>query len=263
MTESVHGLPLAGGAPVPIGVIAALSRAPVKSMRAESLPAAAVGFQGIQGDRRFAFIQGHNQSPFPWLTAREVPQLLLYQATLRDPAAPDVCGAQVTTPDGREFDVFSADLSADLRRQLPPRLRAQPIYAVHLKSAHDGEPLSLVTTHALERLAARLDGPVDPRRFRANVIINTAGSPWPDEQTWVGARVQLGAGAAAVGLAITRGDPRCMMPNLHPDTAQQDPRVLRIIAQEQGNLMGVYASVAQAGTIRVGDPVYLLPTAPG
>jgi uncharacterized protein YcbX len=262
MPESSNGAPAAGGAPIPVGVIASLSRAPVKSMRAEALSEASVGFQGIRGDRRFAFIQGADHSHFPWLTAREVPRMLLYQAALLDPADPDHCGARVTTPDGRELDVFSDELCEELRGQLKPRLRDQPIYAVHLKSAHDAEPMSLITTYALERLAARLGGALDPRRFRENVIINTAGSPQPDEQTWVGARLQIGEGAGAAVLAITRGDPRCMMPNLHPDTARQDPRVLRIITAEQSSIMGVYAAVAQAGVIRVGDPVYLLPAAP-
>src|SRR5579859_174488 len=263
MTQAVSSPLQTGGASVLVGVVESLSRAPVKSMRAAALDAASIGFQGIRGDRRFGFIQRHDHSPFPWLTAREVPRLLLYQAALVDPADPDNCGVRVTTPDGRELDVFSDALIAELREQLPPRLRNQPIYAVHLKSAHDAEPLSLGTTHALARLSARLGDAVDARRFRQNVIVNTAGSPRPDEQTWVGAGVRIGDGAEAAVVAITRGDSRCVIPNLHPDTAQQDPRVLRIIAQEQENLMGVYASIAQRGTIRVGDPVYLLPAAAG
>ena len=243
---------------IPVGIIDSLNRYPVKSMRAEALTEAKVRFQGIAGDRRFAFIQGRNHSRFPWLTAREVPRMLLYRATLVDPADPDNSSATVTTPDGRELDVFSDELMEELKGQLRESARNQPIYAVHLKSAHDAEPISLMTTHAVQRLAERIGSPVDPRRFRQNLIINTTDSPSPDEQTWVGGRIMIGDGDRAPIITITRGDARCMMPNLHPDTAVQDPRILRTIAQEQDNLMGVYASVAKPGAIRVGDPVYLI-----
>ena len=262
MTELVRGQTEVRQRGTQVGVVDSLSRYPVKSMRAEALTEAKVGFQGIAGDRRFAFIQGRDHSAFPWLTAREVPRMLLYQAALVDPAHPDDSTALVTTPEGRELDVFSDELLAELKGQLRDSLGDQPIYAVHLKSAHDGEPISLVTTHAVQRLAERIGSAVDPRRFRQNLIINTADSPLPDEQTWAGARLMIGEGNRAAIVSITRGDPRCMMPNLHPDTAVQDPRILRTIAQEQDNLMGVYASVAQQGRIRVGDPVYLIASTP-
>jgi len=242
----------------PVGTVVQLSRCPVKSMGAEPLTAARVNFQGIMGDRRFAFIQGRDQSHFPWLTAREVPQMLLYQAALTDPNNPDKCGAIVTTPGGQHLDLFSAELVEELRAQAPPRLRDQPIYAVHLKSAHDGEAISLITTYAVDRLAERAGMVVDVRRFRENLVIDTTGSPQPDEQTWVGRQVRIGDGPDAPLFPITRGDPRCMIPNLDPDTAEQDPCILRTIAQQQDNLMGVYAAVAQAGTLRLGATVYLI-----
>lgn len=261
MTELVGGQTELRQTVIPVGVLASVSRYPVKSMRGESLTEAEVRFQGICGDRRFAFIQGRDHSRFPWLTAREVPRMLLYQAALINPADPDNSGALVTTPEGRQLDVFSDELIAELKGQLRGSARNQPIYAVHLKSAHDAEPISLVTTHAVQRLAERMGGAVDARRFRENLVVDTTDTSCPDEQTWIGARLVIGTGDRATTLAVTRGDERCMMPNLHPDTAVQDGRILRTIAQEQDNIMGVYASVAQRGTIRVGDPVYLIAAA--
>jgi uncharacterized protein YcbX len=246
---------------IPVGVLASLHRYPVKSMRGEDLTEAEIRFQGIRGDRRFAFIQGHDRSRFPWLTAREVPRMLLYQAALADPADPDNSPVLVTTPEGRQLDVFSDELLDELRSQWRAPARNQPIYAVHLKSAHDAEPMSLVTTHALRRRSERLGEAVDARRFRENLVIDTDGAPCPDEQTWIGGRLVIGSGPGAVTLAVTRGDERCMMPNLHPDTAVQDGRILRTITQQQDTIMGVYATVAQQGTIHVGDPVYLIAAA--
>ena len=40
---------------------------PVKSMRGESLAEARLGFRGLVGERRFAFIQTANTAGFPWL----------------------------------------------------------------------------------------------------------------------------------------------------------------------------------------------------
>ncbi len=59
-----------------VGVIRQLTRYPVKSMQGEALPFAALTLQGFAEDRRYAFVQATSRSPFPWLTVRELPELL-------------------------------------------------------------------------------------------------------------------------------------------------------------------------------------------
>jgi uncharacterized protein YcbX len=242
---------------IPVGVVQQLSRYPVKSMHAESLADADVTLHGVLGDRRFAFIQGSDHSRFPWLTAREIPRMMLYTPAFVDPADPDNSPVLVTTPDGRQLDLFSPDLLEELRAQLKPRLRNQPIFPVHLSSAFDSAHISVITTHALHKLSALVGEPVEPRRFRANLIVDTTGSPQPDEQTWIGSQLVIGEGDAAI-VALTKGDARCMMPNVHPDTAVQDPRILRTIARKQDNIMGVYGCIVKRGHIGVGDTVRLI-----
>jgi uncharacterized protein YcbX len=245
---------------IQVGVVERLSRYPVKSMRGEALTEANVTFEGIAGDRRFAFIQGHKRTNFPWLTGREIPRMVLYAATLVDPSDPDKSHVMVTTPEGKHFDIFSEDLVAELKEQLTERERNQPIYPAHLKSAFDTTHISLVTTYALKKLSDLVGEEIEPRRFRENLIINSNGSEQPDEQNWIGSRIIIGQGDKSAIVALTKGDERCVMPNLHPDTAKQDPRILRNIAQKQNNIMGVYGCVVQRGTIRLGDPVYLIPS---
>ena len=58
-------------------------------------------------------------------------------------------------------------------------------------------------------------------------------------------------------LAVTSRDARCMMINLDPDTGAQDGCVLRTVVRLNNNNAGVYGTVVQTGTIRVGDPVRL------
>jgi MOSC domain-containing protein YiiM len=49
-----------------------------------------------------------------------------------------------------------------------------------------------------------------------------------------------------------------MMINLDPDTAKQDPRVLKTVVNLNNNNAGVYGTIVQTGTIRVGQPVSLI-----
>ena len=55
-----------------IGTVAALYRYPVKAMAGESLTEAELGWFGLPGDRRYAFVQSDHTGDFPWLTIREL-----------------------------------------------------------------------------------------------------------------------------------------------------------------------------------------------
>jgi len=46
--------------------------------------------------------------------------------------------------------------------------------------------------------------------------------------------------------------------NLHPDTAEQDPRVLKEVARSRNVCAGIYAAIDRIGTLRVGDRVRLV-----
>ena len=47
---------------VEVGVVKQLYRFPVKSMRGEALEAANVYWHGLDGDRRYAFVQANNRT---------------------------------------------------------------------------------------------------------------------------------------------------------------------------------------------------------
>src|SRR5438045_5105571 len=68
-----------------IGRIESVWRYPVKSMAVEELPETYAGFAGIWGDRLFAFKSAATPVGFPYLTAREAHQLLMYRPRFRDP----------------------------------------------------------------------------------------------------------------------------------------------------------------------------------
>jgi hypothetical protein len=51
---------------------------------------------------------------------------------------------------------------------------------------------------------------------------------------------------------------RCVMVTLPQGDLPHDPRVLRTVVREAEQCVGLYASVAAPGRVRVGDPVELL-----
>jgi hypothetical protein len=78
------------------------------------------------------------------------------------------------------------------------------------------------------------------------------------EDGWVGGTLLFGNGEPRPAVRATLRDVRCMMLNLDPDTGTQDPRVLKTVVRLNENNAGVYGTVVQTGTIRVGDAVSLV-----
>ncbi len=71
-------------------------------MRGESLPEVGLGWYGLDGDRRFAFIRGdQTNSGFPWLTGRQIPEMLQYAPRFVAPDNLLQSEVDVETPRGR------------------------------------------------------------------------------------------------------------------------------------------------------------------
>src|SRR5258708_7827312 len=90
----------------PVGRAVGVWRYPVKSMGAEHLAEVDIGWHGLAGDRRWAFVRhGMAQSGFPWLTLRERADLGHFRPSFLDPDRPDKSATVVRTPSGDVFDV--------------------------------------------------------------------------------------------------------------------------------------------------------------
>jgi uncharacterized protein YcbX len=233
-----------------LGHIAGLFRFPVKSMAGETLQQANVRWAGIEGDRRYAFVLSDGaksaQIDFPWFTGREYPPLVTYQAAYQDGTA-----VSVTTPDGSQWTVDSEALHSELMAR-----SKRSISLLRLgRGAHDGTPVSLISTRSIADVAAASGiGDTDPRRFRPNVLVELAPDTHEDE--WVGRALAIGDGENPPKLWVTRPDPRCMMININPRTGIQQPSVLKHVATTRGSNLGIYATVMAIGTINVGDAIY-------
>jgi uncharacterized protein len=115
--------------------------------------------------------------------------------------------------------------------------------------------ISLATIAGVGREAG-LD--LDRRRFRANIVLETHDRETFLEDGWLGGTLVFGNSEPRPAVSVTLRDVRCMMINLDPDTATQDKRALKTVVRLNENNAGVYGTVVQTGTIRVGDPVSLL-----
>jgi uncharacterized protein YcbX len=184
-----------------------------------------------------------------------VPELLFGSSRLRDDG-----GVEVVLPDG----TVTADetvLSDWLGRRVELRAAAElgdaaPTYEAPADDLApdptewlqwEGAPgpfhdsprirLSLISTGTL--------GTWDPRRFRANVVLDGAG-----EEELIGREADLGG----VRLQFGRGIGRCVM-TTRPQSGgiARDTSVLKTIHREREGLLAVRAAVLTEGSVRTGD----------
>ena len=236
-----------------VGRVTALYRHPIKSMAARPLARASVDRYGIAGDRRFALRRRGDASGFPWLTASKLPALIRYEVCCASGDAPSRTAMHVHSPEG---DFLSCD-GDELSRHFAGAHGAR-VELTHLtQGMFDLAGLSVITTQTLASLAAMLGMPMDPRRFRPNIVIDagSGGGAFP-ENAWVGTELAFGDPARGPRISVTELDERCAMINFDPDTGESAPMVLRTVVRERGNKAGVYAVPARAGHVAVGDDAY-------
>jgi uncharacterized protein len=234
---------------VAVGRLSEIWRYPVKSMAGESLARSDVSWQGLAGDRRWAFIRpAIPRSGFSWLTIRQQPRMWHYHPSFSEPGEPDRSPTIVRTPDGRELDVADPRLAAELGDDLRVIKQDRGIF--------DSLPLSLITTRSIADLEALLElagGELGARRFRPNLLVEPYGADHFPEDGWLGAVLRIGS----MRMRVDRQDPRCVVITIDPDRLQASPAVLRTVVQQRRTFLGVYGSTVTPGTIAVGDEVVL------
>jgi uncharacterized protein YcbX len=232
-----------------LGRIERLMRYPVKSMRGEELQSAQVTRDGVRGDRVFAFVDPAKKNNFPWVSARQVPEMLLFRPRFLDPEA-GRDRIEVTTPEGEtrliDDPAFLTELES--RWQRPLILRRSE------RGMPDSHPLSVFGMATLAQLSARLGSTLDPLRFRANLYVEWADPSPLFEESLLGKPLRIGD---RLKIEITQKDPRCTIVNLEPSSAVSDPRILQTVGKSYGGRLGVYAVVLEEGVCRKGDAVEL------
>lgn len=236
-----------------VATIKTIYRYPVKSMAGEELVSAELGWHGIEGDRRFAFVRAGNMSGAPWLTASTMPELIRYQPRQLEARKNALPAVRVQIPGGTDVDVESEAL-----RQHVASTHGAEVTLIGVRNGiFDDAPVSLISTTTIKRLETETGRTLDPRRFRPNILVEPVGDASLDENLWVGKTLLLGDRPQSPAVRVTMRDVRCVMVNLDPDTAAADPLVFRSIARSYDNCAGVYASVFTTGSLSAGDRLYL------
>lgn len=209
--------------------VEAIWRYPVKSMAGERVRAAEVTEAGLVGDRVVQVYDARGRM----VTARRFPRLLRLRATLGRDGEPLV--------DGRPWQ--SPEVSARVEAAVGPGARLARLDG---PERFDILPLLVCTDGAVSMFGR------DVRRLRPNILIG--GVDAAAERRWEGASLKLPH--AEIALADLRG--RCVMTTYDPDTARQDPDVLRDIVRRFGGRLCLNAQAVRAGRLQEGDAVELL-----
>ena len=237
-----------------VGHVHELTRYPIKSMAGVATESAFLGWHGLQGDRRFAFRRLNDSSGFPWLTASRLPELLLYRPAGVDETADEPVPTHVRTPEGLDLALRSEELQTSVSEKF-----GSAVELMKLKHGiFDEASVSVINLATIAAIGREAGQDLDTRRFRANIVIASDAKEPFLEDGWIGGRLVFGETEDGAMLSMTLRDLRCVMINLDPDTAEQEPRVMKAVVRMNENNAGAYASVARTGQISVGQSVSLI-----
>ncbi len=157
--------------------------------------------------------------------------------------------ALLTTGEGRAaFEAWLADFLAE---QAPDDVHG-PLKVLSAQGHRFMDSrkgfVSVLNLASVRALGQRLGRPVDPRRFRANVLVE--GWPAWSEYGHAGQALTLGD----VTLTVLSDTVRCIATHVDPATGDKDIDMVAEIFTQQGHMCcGVYAEVTGGGRLAVGD----------
>ena len=226
--------------------VASLHRYPVKSMLGETLSHLDVDERGVTGDRRWSVRTPENKMGSGKSSNRfdAVVGLLDIRAAMNDQGA-----VVVSFPDGSDLavdDPVAAErLSALLGRPLT--------FAAESDVTHfDDGPVSIIGRASVQALADARGEDVDPRRFRANLLVDTDVAF--GEDAWMGRQLRVGTAV----LEVILPSPRCVMINMASADLAAQPGNLAALGRLHDSCLGVIARVVTPGRIATGDELSAL-----
>lgn len=245
--------------------LAALYRYPVKGLSPEPLERAELETSGyFPGDRLYAIENG--PSAFDAVAPRHQPKtkyLMLMRdealarlrtryddatATLTVEGAGEPLDARLDTAEGR------AALEDLMRRFCPESLRGEPrvLAAPAERYRFTDSPIgyvSLINRASVAAVEDFLGVPVDPLRFRGNLLVEGL-APFA-ELEMVGTVLEAPSG---LRLKITKRTVRCAATNVDPTSGLRDLEIPWTLDARLGHRdLGVYAEVIAGGALALGD----------
>jgi len=205
-------------------------------MAGERLDSCGVTDRGLEGDRRWAFVDQSPARAGKWFNIKQHAPLMTYHARLVDGAL------EVVAPDGSSVALDQALVRTfESETQRPIELRELP--GENFDAAH----VLIVNLATVDAFALEAGMPLDPRRFRANLYVD--GLEPEEELRWLGRVIRAGDAELEV---VDRCE-RCKVITMDPDTTEATPELLRILVERHDERLGMYCRVVRPGRVSVGD----------
>ncbi|HCI06102.1 MAG TPA: hypothetical protein DE314_01915 [Sulfitobacter sp.] len=244
--------------------LSGIARYPIKGFSGEDLTSTALTRDhGVPGDRRFAFGVDASRDDGTWYSSRNYLINSRKDNLLKFAFRRTQGGWEITSPSGQElnFDPDDADSIKYLNGQLdrffdcvesdgktPCLIDRNPDRGPKGHWDFPDTELLIVNLATVRELERHWGIKIDPRRFRANLLID--GLPAWAEFGLYGAEFGLGAAK----LSILRPARRCPAISVDPTTGERDLALQNDLVDDFGHgFFGVYARVTQSGDIVVGD----------
>ena len=219
-----------------MAVVREVWRYPVKSMAGERLESCMVTEVGLDGDRRWAFIDHSPLRDGKWFNIKQHAPLMTYRARLVDSSL------DLVAPDGS-----SVALDGDLVRKFEAEGQ-RPLELRELPGANfDDSHVLIVNLASIQAFALEAGMPIDHRRFRANLYVD--GIEPEEEVRWLGRVIRAGDAE----LEVTDRCERCKVITMDPVTTAATPELLRLLVERHDERFGMYCRVVRPGRVAVGD----------
>jgi uncharacterized protein YcbX len=241
-------------------VVTGIFRHPIKGIGREELAEVTlVPGQGLPFDRHWAVAHEAARLSPGWnacgnfLRGAKAPALMAVEAalvgdtvTLRHPERPDL----TLRPD----DAADLPRLLDWLQPLLPPGRAAPVAVAQAGVAmtdSDYPSVSVISLASCRALGEKMGlPPLDPRRFRGNLVIDGL-EPFAEFE-WVGQRLQVGEAE----LEVVERIERCRATMANPGTGVIDADTLAALNNHYGHQdFGIFGRVVRGGTVRTGDRV--------
>ena len=205
-------------------------------MAGERIESCMVTENGLEGDRRWAFVDGAPHRAGKLFNIKQHDRLMMYRARYADGAV------EVVTPEGEALTLDGA-VVARLEAE-----SARPLQLRDLAGANfDDEPVLIINLASIASFAVEAGMEIDHRRFRANLYLE--GIEPQEEIGWVGRRIRAGDAE----LEVVSRCVRCVVITKDPDTTAATPELLELLVERHDKCMGVYCQVVRPGVVSVGD----------
>jgi len=245
--------------------IETLYRYPVKGLSPEPLQCAELPTEGyFPGDRLFAIENGPSGfDPAEPVHQPKIKYLMLMRneslARLRS-RYDDANGDLVIDQDGREVlraatgnEDGRAAITRFFESFMPDELRGEPKLLTAPSSYRFTDSrsgfVSIINLASVADLEERLGKPVDPLRFRGNLMVSGLG-PWAENEL-VGRDLE---GPDGLRLQVIKRIERCAATNVDPETGARDMQIPKALMQNYGHVdCGIYCRIVAGGRLQAGD----------